>query len=201
MGIFDRFKLDVDKLEAKEDAKGLIKALRSKESDVRMSAAKALGKIGDARAVEPLIQALRDDDGDDELQRTVTAALQKLGMGAVEPLIRAMRDSNANVRSRAAWTLGEIRDARAVEPLIRALKDECDDVRGVSADALGKIGDTRAVKPLIQALKAENYEVRQRILETLGKLVKPGEILLIQAMTGNHEDFQRPLAEAGGLHQ
>jgi len=35
--------------------------LKDENSDVREKAAEALGKIGDARAVEPLIQALMDE--------------------------------------------------------------------------------------------------------------------------------------------
>ena len=40
----------------------LIKALGDGNSDVRYAAAEALGKLGDNRAVKPLINAL--DDGD-----------------------------------------------------------------------------------------------------------------------------------------
>jgi HEAT repeat protein len=39
----------------------LIAALKDENSDVRQAAAKALGKIGDPRAVEPLIAALSDE--------------------------------------------------------------------------------------------------------------------------------------------
>ena len=40
----------------------LISRLKSDYSNVRKDAAFELGKIADARAVEPLIEALRDDD-------------------------------------------------------------------------------------------------------------------------------------------
>ena len=62
MGLFDLFKPNVEKLEAKQDVEGLINALRHKDEHVQRKAAKALGKIGDKRAVEPLIQALKDED-------------------------------------------------------------------------------------------------------------------------------------------
>jgi HEAT repeat protein len=45
---------DVDKLKAKRGVKGLIKALSyRKRNSVREGAAKALGQLGDTRAVEP----------------------------------------------------------------------------------------------------------------------------------------------------
>jgi hypothetical protein len=59
MGFFDRlFKPDVKNLEQNNDVEGLIKALGYKEDyEVRCNAADALGRIGDPRAVQPLIDA------------------------------------------------------------------------------------------------------------------------------------------------
>ncbi len=59
MDIFNR-KSNVKKLAAKKDIKGLTKALQHKDRLVRTNAAEALGKIGDNRAVEPLIEALKN---------------------------------------------------------------------------------------------------------------------------------------------
>jgi HEAT repeat protein len=117
---------DVQKMEEKEDVKGLIKALGyEKESDVRESAAEALGAIGDSRAVEPLIKALNDADSD--VRESAAVGLGKIGDSrAVEPLIRAFGDGSREVRrvgGVAAYALGKIGDSRAVEPLIRALGD------------------------------------------------------------------------------
>jgi len=60
MGIFDLFKPNIVKMEKRKDVSGLIRALKNKDSYVRMRAVIALGKIGDKRAVEPLTQALND---------------------------------------------------------------------------------------------------------------------------------------------
>ncbi len=63
MGILDFFKPNVENLKAKKDVEGLINVLgRKRDSDMRRQAAKALGEIGDAKVIEPLIQALTDDD-------------------------------------------------------------------------------------------------------------------------------------------
>src|SRR5579862_7868657 len=97
----------------------LVRALAAPNWRVRRNAVEALGKIEDARAVEPLIGALRDTDED--VQQEAEAALGKIGAPAVEPLIGALSDRDRHVRERAAGALGEIGDARAVEPLIRAL--------------------------------------------------------------------------------
>lgn len=48
MGIFDKFfKPNIEKLEERRDVKGLIKAIKYKDEDVREKAADALFKIGD----------------------------------------------------------------------------------------------------------------------------------------------------------
>jgi len=94
MGIFGRlFKPNVQRMEKKRDVEGLIKALKYEDSIVRLRAVRALGKIGDARAVGPLIQALEDKDkimdGWYGYPMTVGEgakwALTQIGESAVEP--------------------------------------------------------------------------------------------------------------------
>jgi hypothetical protein len=138
---------DVAKLRAKGDVTGLIKALthgqRSPEASaatVRWSAAEALGTIGDIRAVEPLVAALRDRDKDVRWAgaRSLAAIRDRR---AVEPLITALRDQDRDVRIAAVQALGTIGDPRAVGPLMAILdQDPHDWVRMVAADALERLG-------------------------------------------------------------
>jgi HEAT repeat protein len=59
-----------------------------------------LGKLGDARAVEPLILALGDEDSN--LRRAAALALAKAGEPVVEPLVQALGDRRSKVRREAA---------------------------------------------------------------------------------------------------
>jgi HEAT repeat protein len=132
-------------------------------------AAGALGEIGDARAVEPLIAALKDKNSG--IRYGAAGALGEIGDArAVEPLIAALKDKHPVVRETAAEALGEIGDARAVEPLIAALKDKGPGVLEKAAEALGEIGDARAVEPLIAALKDKHPVVREKAAEALEKI-------------------------------
>ena len=195
---------NVGKMKSKGDVKGLIKALNyRKDAYIREAAAKALGEIGDARAIEPLIDALKDES---EYVRSAAAeALDKLGWQpdteerkaaywaakqewdkcveigapAVEPLIIALKDWR--VREAAAEALGKI-GAPAVEPLIDALRDKSEDVRKAAAEALGEIGDVRAVEPLIAALKDKDDDVREAAAEALVKIGAPAVEPLIDAL-------------------
>lgn len=62
MGLFGLGKPNIKKMKAKRDVEGLIKALSGQGWDIHNEAAEALGDIKNPRAIEPLIQALRDDE-------------------------------------------------------------------------------------------------------------------------------------------
>jgi HEAT repeat protein len=147
----------------------LLATLRDEDSDVRSSAAQALGSLGDARAVEPLLAALHDEDPN--VRGSAAQALDTLGDArAVEPLLAALRDETFLVSWYAAQALGTLGDARAVEPLLAALHDEDFHMRGSAALALGGLGDGRALEPLLAALMDEDFSVWWYAAQALGTL-------------------------------
>ncbi len=116
---------DIDYLEQEKDVEGLIKALKNEDFLIRKDAAISLKRVGDERAVEALIDALKYESWEDDY--TVLIA----------------------VRENSAEALGIIGDKRAVNPLIQSLYEDTDEeVRWKAAAALGKIGDHSAVGPL-----------------------------------------------------
>jgi HEAT repeat protein len=148
-----------------------INDLAAKESDVRLSAASALGGIGSEKAVEPLISALSSDKKR-SVRSSAASALGEIGSEkALDPLISALSsDNNSDVRGRAASVLGEIGSEKGVEPLISALSpDEDSVVRSRAASALGRIGSEKALDPLITALSSDNNsDVRGHAASALG---------------------------------
>jgi len=157
-------------MKAYKDVNGLIKALAyRKDARIRRDAARILGEVGDPRAVESLVPALKDSNWD--VRRTAAWALGKIGDArAVEPLVAALQDEDKNVRQSAAEALGKIGDPRAVEPLLSALKESDGGVRQAAAEALGQIGDARAVEPLIVALKDKDINVCHAAAAALGQI-------------------------------
>jgi len=124
----------------------LIQALKDKDKDVRTRATWALGYIKDAKALEALIQALKNDEIE-YVRGGAASALGEIGDTiALEPLIHALKDKDEFVREQAAEALGEIGDARAVEPLIKATRSRVDELRWAAEDALESIGKP-AVEP------------------------------------------------------
>lgn len=120
--------------------------------------AQALGRTGDSRAVEALIEMLKYYHGFDNTSlrndRAAKSAEVVLALGntrdkrAVRPLIAELVDGK--VGPNAAKALGQLGDSLAVEPLIAALRDKV--VGPPAAGALGQLEDSRAIEPLATAL-------------------------------------------------
>jgi HEAT repeat protein len=105
--------------------------------ETRIKAVKALGSIGNTRAIECLILSL--DDSDYRVTKTIEETLKEMGELAVEPLINDL-NNRVYAQCSVVEVLGSLGDERAVEPLIQALKDKRDHVRTSAAKALEEIG-------------------------------------------------------------
>jgi HEAT repeat protein len=82
-------------------------------NDARGNAARALGKIKDTRALDPLIQALKDAFVSD---MAVYALAEINNKRTIDALIQSLSDDDSNERANAAWSLGEIINARIEMP-------------------------------------------------------------------------------------
>jgi len=181
----------------------LMTALDGDNLDMQQAAAKALGQLGDTRAVEPLIAALHEDRNSNVRQAAAEALGQLGDTRAVEPLIAALRHPIPvlYVQQAAAKALGQLGDTRATDPLVdTALRDRDLDVRQAATTALKRLRDARAVEPLIDALRDPDLDVQQAAAKTLGQLqdiqaTKP----LIDAL--QHQDLNMRQAAAEALGQ
>jgi len=131
-------KPDIEQLKNDKDTDGLIRALRSRDTDVQVQAALALSVLGPV-ALDRLEQALLTRNT--AVKLGVIGALSKIGNPhSVTPLTGALADENSEVRWQAAIALGEIADPSAIGPLQQALKDPDKYVRHGAAFSLAKIG-------------------------------------------------------------
>ena len=181
----------------------LLKALKHKDVRMRQMAASALGGLDDSRAVEPLIESLKDpeimtraanalaryrsdprttdlliaglNDKDVGRRRGAAYALQRVGdRRSADALIKGLKDKDAQVRAAIAAALGAMRATEAAGPMISLLKDKDETVRTEAAKALSKMKDTSAVEPLIEVLRKDPAPaVRKTAAETLGQLNDP----------------------------
>ncbi len=138
---------------ASGDVQALCAALGDASETVRLNAAYALARLGE-QAVEPLIEALRDESAS-RLEANLAAgmtnpshlyagyALSALGAPAVPALERELRSDQWPLRAAAANILGDIGiDAGpAASALASCLTDHQPWVRRNAAEALGHLGD------------------------------------------------------------
>jgi HEAT repeat protein len=126
---------------------------------VRGMSAIALGKIGDTKAIEPLIDVLLEDedpasDPHQFVKRAVASALEDIGEPAIGPLIEVLTDERFYIREYASIALAHIGEV-AIEPLIQALGDgrfyTRKEVISHIADTLDLIGEP-AITALVTSL-------------------------------------------------
>lgn len=149
-----------------------------KDPPTRQAAARALGRIGDARAVEPLAALLTS--GEAKGKDLVVEALKQIGPPALDALCAAGKHPRWPIRAKAAEALGELADPRSVPALVEALNDDYGDVRDAARTALLRIGPP-AVEPLIAAAGQDRTRLRRDAARTLGLL---GDARAVPALVG-----------------
>lgn len=183
----------------KKDNEQEFQKLISKLQDGSEDAAKELGQLGDARAVEPLIAALKNE----RVCRDAAIALGQIGDArAVEPLIAVAEDwtKHYSVRIFVARALGQLGDNRAVDPLIAILKNgQEDSLREAAASALGRLGDARAVPPLLASIACLDHQLDNRTApEALVQIGVAAVEPLIAVLTEQNVEIRRAAATALG---
>lgn len=160
----------------------------------RIHAARALGRLGDPRAVEPLITALvtsgygtreaivkvldsmnepmgsivnRSLSGDEFAMSELSKSRDRR---AFEAFAKALKGSDSSLRHPAARALGRLGDPRAVDLLIPELTDSESGIRASVAESLGLLGDPAAVEPLLNLLADSDLKIRQSAALALGEI-------------------------------
>ena len=170
----------------------LINALEDKQRHV--AAAKALGRLGDEKAVEPLIGKLSDEntalqiaaaealgelrdvravtpligklgDEDEHVREAVSAALIQLGEAVVMPLLGKLGDKVGLVREGAARLLNRLGEAEIAQAVTDILKGSQEALQALTA-----LQDKRALVPLIAALDSGEISLEISAAWALGEL-------------------------------
>ncbi len=113
-------------------------------------AAQALGKYGDRRAVESLVQVASANREPDLKAAIVTALCEIADLKGAAFLRGELATSNVAV----IQALGRMRDRESLEELVDLLEDAWEsNVRGAAATALGRLDDERTARPLTNVLR------------------------------------------------
>jgi HEAT repeat protein len=192
---------DVEKLKAKRDIQGLMRALGyTGDAKVRRAAVEALAELGDARAVDPLILALKNPVWQHDWHDTaaLTEALTRFGTPSVGPLIDCLAWHSNVVRVSAGGALAAI-GRPAVQPLIELLGASDLETRETAGQILAEIG-ADAVDELTEALSGGASSKRQRAARVLGEIgdpraVEPLTRALADELAGVRQAAARSLGE------
>lgn len=158
----------------------------------RARAMQLLGKVGDATAVEPLIELLLQEPRSPELAPENAGGLDK-------QIYSASMNRQRNVRAKMAAVLGFLGDGRAVAPLLRVLHGAGDDRNFVqdAQAALEQIEGRVGLAPFVEALSSPDVAVRAQAVAFLGRSRKPeAEGLLQKALADNDPAIREAAAAA-----
>jgi HEAT repeat protein len=177
----------------------LVKCLDNEDTRVQANAIYALGKIGDDRAIQPLINHLSTSSI--ELRSRISDALIKIGRASIPALVRLLDNKDRELKWIAAYSLAQVGPDAEAE-LLKTLKQ-----RGASASeeiiyALGIAGRKDSFAPLydiyittpddsvkawatiaLSSITASNYraipgrEAVDKFLNELGEQLKPHMLL------------------------
>jgi len=185
-------KLDIfDKYVEEEAVYFLIKILQSKNfedisgcragvtesipSSLRSNAAAALGKIGDKRAVEPLLQVCEEISDSD--RRMIIA-----------------------VRLNALSALGELGDVRAIDVLLREIGEPSlfmpEDIAGRSLEVLLRKSGNKSINPLLKAFASPNKVVRANAAYYISTLGQPAFEQTCKALQSSNKFVRMAAASA-----
>ena len=158
--------------------------------------ARALGEIGDPRAIEPLIASLKRDNNLSNVFDVIDA-LGKIGPPAVESLIGLLKNDNPFIKGMVITTLGYIKDKTAIDSLFALfLKEKSSEFQRQILQAVGRIGDPEAVAPLaaifyVALTQKDIPYVRKYAVDALGEIGDPQAIeILVMAFSDNDKEVR-----------
>lgn len=171
----------------------LARLLRDRDPQVRSTAARGLGRLGQPGAAPFLLAALGEPRP--LPAGLVAGALLDLGPGTADALVDGLRHGTASARTVAAELLG-LHGALAAGPDLRTVLagDAEPAARAAAARALGRLGSPAAVPALIAALGTDAAGVvRSAAAAALGAV---GDPRAVPALDAALTDADLPVARA-----
>ena len=115
--------------------------------EVRQCAALGLAIKPDEGAIQPLVQALSDEDS--MVGSLAVNALVKIGGAAVPSLIEVAKSAGQSVRIHALRALAEIRDHRAIPVMMKVMEEDSALLQHWAKEGLDRLGlDMVYMKPV-----------------------------------------------------
>jgi HEAT repeat protein len=152
---------------------------------VRGAIGGALGRVGTAETVPPLVLLLADEN--EAVRKSAAVGLRRVAVRArddeapdpgaaaaldadvVESLARALGDPNYAVRYSSADALARIGET-ALPLLFEISESGAPEARLMALRAIGGVGSRKALKPLVRALRDSDWAVRAHAAAAIGAI-------------------------------
>jgi len=171
-------------------AKALLDHQDSADPRRRRNVAVALGALGAPRAEPALVGFVRDPDP--VVRMSAAEGLGRLRTRNVQALRPLLADANMGVRAKAAWALGQSRNAKAEKPLLLAVRAEKEpEVRAAMLLALGHVGNGRTSSALERYLKSTSESTRVAAAQALCLLGAPSGRAFARKLLSSKDRYER----------
>jgi HEAT repeat protein len=172
-----------------EDATaGLLALLHDVNPQVRWSAARGLGRLGNPNALSPLLATL---EGPRPLPVDVVAdAIFEIRNCPVSVLRQGLKSRSVATRAVTVELLGRFQALAAADDVLGLLQhDPSVEVRARAARCLGRMGTPRTVDPLIECLDDGPVAMRIQAIWALGEIGAPEAVpaLRLVVLEGPHQ--------------
>ncbi len=157
-------------------ATNIAEFLRSTRADLRSSAVKLLGWLGDGRFAHQLLDSLDQE----EFREETVAALVSIGRKDPDALIGIWPNTAGRTRAYLAYLLGAAECPGGVRLLHEGLTADDSELRLLSARGLAAIGDADSLPILVARLKDPESEVREEILAALERLGSRYQVQILE---------------------
>lgn len=128
-------------------AEWLVPFLNDPAREVRQCAALGLAIKPEEGAIQPLVQALSDEDS--MVSSLAVNALVKIGKAAVPSLIDVVKNASQSARIHALRALAEIRDHRAIPVMMKVMEENSALLQHWAKEGLDRLGlDMVYIKPV-----------------------------------------------------
>lgn len=156
---------------SKESIEQILQDLKSPDSRIRQEAARRLGELGDARAVNALIHTLQHDKTE-SVRFWAAISLSKLKTTrAVDALIAAFLHDRHDVKWAATRGLIQIKSPHVVNTLVYVVRHSDDqNARQIAIEALSHCKEAPVLNLLIHVLQHDNNpDMRRAAASALGQ--------------------------------
>jgi len=144
----------------------LLPLLSHDDTNIRKFVVDTLSKLGDHRAIAPLIESLQDREPN--VRGSAAEGLGYLRAREAVPQLLGLLDDNEWVVFTVIEALGYIADPAALPALMALLKDGSETVRYAVIEALGRFSDSAAcVKPMLELVSSADRDLRDLLTKNL----------------------------------